>query len=105
LCISVVSENIEKEIATRSVLDAICARLNLASGSLKSIDPNKWVDLSIDQQAIRKAIGDSASQKGWFKKIDVGFKLGEFVVSTLEQISPETDLFQKISLLKEWVYD
>lgn len=105
LCISVVSEYIENEIATQSVLDAICARLNLASGSLKSIDPNTWINPSIDQHAIRKAIGDSAAQKGWFKKIDIGFKLGEFVISKLEQISPETDLFKKIKLLQEWIYD
>jgi hypothetical protein len=104
LCISVVGEYVGQEVATASVLDAIGAKLNLVSGSLKSTDPNLWIDAAKDQQSIRAAVGIATAKKGWFKKVEYGKRLGEFVVSIINQIPPTTDLSTKIMVLKEWVY-
>ena len=63
-----------------------------------------WINAEIPEDDARKAIGTTAKQRGWFKQIHSGERLGEVVASALSEIST-TDLAVKLAELEKWSYD
>ena len=61
----------------------------------------------ISEEDIRNAMGLAAKSKtgAWFKRIDVGQKLGEFICAHWSEFSNESDLIYKLLDLKAWVYN
>lgn len=68
-----------------------------------SINLEDWLKNGIQQDAIRKAIGEVAKAKGWFKRIDLGENLGKLILEDLENLSGK----ETVKLLEEiegWIY-
>ena len=57
-----------------------------------------------DKPDIRNGIGLAAKKGGWFKRIDVGEKLGMFICSNWTRFPNDSDLIRKLTELKTWVY-
>lgn len=55
-----------------------------------------------DSPSIRKAIGEAAHKKEWYKDITRGEIVGDIVSRYLSDIA-NTDLSKKISLIRKWV--
>jgi len=51
---------------------------------------------------LRQAIGITAKQKDWFKRIDLGEDLGRVIVQHISSI-PNSDLAEKIQSLRNWI--
>jgi len=85
-----------------SVFDSICARLKVKQADIGS-NVDAWLQRDISEERIRKAIGASAKEKGWFKRIDHGEDLGRIVVAELAKI-PDKDLRLKVDQLDKWLY-
>jgi len=67
--------------------------------------PEKWIESGNSEEDIRTAVGDAAKNtlNGWFKNITAGQRLGEIVISVLDDISG-TSLQQTISQVEGWIY-
>lgn len=86
-----------------SVFDKICSLLPL-NRARDGTDIDQWLRDGISEEQIRSAIGNSAKDNKWFKRIDYGEALGEIVARELPHIS-DTDLAVKISELSRWAHD
>jgi len=77
--------------------DQVAARMPSSASKLPN-DPSQWSDT----REIRNAIGKAAKKKCWFKRIDLGEKLGLAVARSLRSIG-RTELARTIQALKAWV--
>ena len=83
------------------VIDAIKARLP-GKPKFQSIQLDGWLE-EADEDAIRKAIGEAAHEKKWFKDIARGEELGYLVLAALDEIS-ESPLAKTLARVGKWVY-
>jgi len=79
-----------------SVKDAIAARLQKKGTEFEPIE--NWTETS----ELRQAIGITAKQKDWFKRIDLGEDLGRVIVQHISSI-PNSGLAEKIQSLRNWI--
>ncbi|HHL40508.1 MAG TPA: hypothetical protein ENJ37_08375 [Deltaproteobacteria bacterium] len=86
-----------------SVRDAIATRLEAHSERKLTNNPSDWLGLGPNDDDFRKAIGDAAKKKGWFKRVDLAEDLSEIVIKYYVNIK-ETDLGQKIAALQKWAH-
>ncbi|MDQ1351096.1 MAG: family ATPase [Acidobacteriota bacterium] len=86
----------------QSVFDTICTKLKSNRNSIGT-DIDEWKKQGYSENTIRKAIGESAKEGKWFKRVDYGEQLGKIVTSQLNKM-PENDLKKKIQALSKWVY-
>jgi len=85
-----------------SVRDTIAARLG-APGKKLSGGPSSWLESGLNESDLRKAIGDTAKRKNWFKRVDIAEDLSKVVIEHLDKIQ-EKDLTQKIAALRQWAH-
>jgi putative ATP-dependent endonuclease of OLD family len=85
----------------QSVRDAIQSRLSNPNISLNG-PPFDWFH-QIPEQELRIAIGRTAKEVGWFKRIDFGEELAGIVLNYLDKIK-DSDLGIKIASLRKWSY-
>ena len=78
-----------------SVVDAIAHRRGVQPTELGN--PAAWTD----SQELRAAIGKTAKEKGWFKRIDLGEDLGNIMAEHMEGLAG-TDLRSKLEVLRQW---
>lgn len=92
------------ELGESRVLDAISTKLGQSIISLGT-DIQGWIDEGYSEESIRSVIGVAAKTTlgGWFKNINTGERLGEIVVSALNDIS-RTPLQKSISQIEGWIY-
>lgn len=85
-------------------LDAIGQNLlPKISGNKLSENLDEWMKQGYKQEKIRLALGKTAKSRKWFKRIDLGEKLGSFLGVAIELVSSST-LYKKIDELKRWCY-
>ena len=63
--------------SVRAVRDALAAGLGIKPADLQG-DPDEWVDC-VDEDDYRRALGAVAKDKGWFKSVGMGRRLGHLV--------------------------
>jgi hypothetical protein len=93
-----------EEFGENRVLDAISTKLGATITSLGP-DINKWIGEGYSEENIRSAVGLAAKKtlKGWFKNLNAGERLGEIVVSALNDIKGNP-LEKSISQIEGWIY-
>lgn len=91
---------VEAGIQEQAVLGAINARLpDMKLVSLGDIIA--YQDLARLRQAIYKA--SVADERGWFKTVTAGEKLGDFVFSNVFSQMASTDFYKKLQTVEDWV--
>jgi hypothetical protein len=92
------------EFGEDRVLNSIGNKLGTSITALGT-DIEKWIESGNSEEDIRTAVGDAAKNtlNGWFKNITAGQRLGEIVISVLDDISG-TSLQQTISQVEGWIY-
>lgn len=85
----------------QSVRDAISARIASAPRDFASV--SELIQSGCAELIVRRALGDVAKDKGWFKSTEAGEALGRIVVKYLDRI-PATDTALKIAQLGQWLY-
>lgn len=86
------------------VRDAIKARLSSPPVGLTG-DPQEWLNLGVDEAALRSAVGSAAKNgKGWFKRVGLAEELALIVITHWNAIVA-TDLGQKVAQLKTWAHN
>jgi len=87
-----------------SVRDAIAARLGVST--LLTGSPSDWLATGgIGEDDLRKAVGKTAKEKGWFKRVDLAEDLSKIVAQHLDSNSiQKTDLARKIDALRRWAH-
>lgn len=97
----------EKVATQEGARSRIAQCLNVGTTDLDS-DPAAWESgLRTSNDQIRQALGQAASQTsngGWFKSIERGEMLGEFVTRNLGSFSQSAPLHRGIASLKQFVY-
>lgn len=83
------------EQSIQGVVDAI-------NGRIKPDSVNTVVEDWQDSEPLRKAIGDVATKKDWFKRVDKGEAWGRVILGKVDQSS---ELEQKLSALKNWIHN
>lgn len=89
-------------VTEQAVIDAIKSRL---TGHADITGPliEAWRTAGVADANIRSAIGKTAHQKGWFKTISYGGRLGQLVGESLDEI-PGSELSVLIGRVGAWVY-
>lgn len=85
-----------------SVFDTIWNRIGNPS-TRASNNLNEWLANGISEANIRIAIGVSAKEKDWFKRIDLGEELGKIVIADLPNLSGK-EMLSIIEGIEGWVY-
>lgn len=90
-----------------AVLGRLAAQLNRSPKELSS-DIEQLLKLGFSEKELRTAIAkasvkDDGKKKAWFKRIDLGEKLGEVIVNCFDDCA-DSDMCKKIKLLSEWAY-
>jgi len=67
----------------------------------KETQQNNPVEIWIESDDLRTAIGLSAKKKNWFKRINLGEQLGVIITECLDSIKTK-DLGMKLSILQDW---
>ncbi len=86
-----------------SVSDAISSQLP-DDARLETLDSSEWPGLDMSLDDVRVAIGRASTKGRWFKQEGAGRRLGEIVVSHLDQIT-ETKLGIMIRELADFGLD
>lgn len=85
-----------------SVFDKICSSLGANRVDIGA-DIDNWRERGYSEHRIREAVGESAKQGEWYKRIDHGEDLGRIVVKGLADM-PGQDLTLRIEDLGRWIY-
>jgi len=62
-----------------------------------------WLANGISEQAIRKAIGEAAKEKGWFKRIDIGEELGKLIIEDFPNLTGK-EVATVLQQIEGWIY-
>jgi ABC-type thiamine transport system ATPase subunit len=84
------------------VLDAVRSKLPddaHADGS----DLQTWIGKGVAEADARLAFAAAARKKEWFKRVDLGSRMGEVIVSNAENLQG-TDTWSKLEQLRRWAY-
>lgn len=93
-------EDEEPEAALSSVVDAVQNRQ--APKTEPPLDVTKWIDAGTDLGKARDIVGMAASKKVWFKNVDKGKHLAEFLLTRDElKTGP---VAETVALLREYTY-
>lgn len=91
--------------SAESIVGALSDRLGISQAQL-SDDPTRWVEQSgRSGLTFRTALGDAASQGGWFKTVSGGELLADLIVANEESFPEQTDFAIKLKQLKSCVRD
>jgi len=86
----------------QSVYDTIWNKLGRANHPANN-NLDNWLANDIPEEDIRKAIGESAKEKGWFKRIDYGENLGRLIIEDLPSlVNKETTMV--LDQIEGWIY-
>jgi hypothetical protein len=88
-------------VGPQSVRDSLSRRLPSLSSS-DDLTVETWIARGLFVDDVRAAIGITAKEQGWFKRIDLGIDLAGIVSNVLETI-PESDVYDKMVTLQRWV--
>lgn len=78
-------------------------KLDLDDCTIPSLNISEWEELGIDDDSVRKVIGNTAKNYDWFKNLNDGEILAEIVVPVLQRIE-NTPLAEDLRTLEKWVY-
>jgi len=93
-------EDAEPAAALSWVVDAVQNRQ--APKTEPPLDVAKWIEVGTDLVKARQIVGMAASNKGWFKSVDKGKHLAEFLLARREfKTGPVADT---VALLREHIY-
>ena len=81
----------------------LCAARLPEEPKLIGTAPTAWVTSARSLEEIRRAIGQTAKEKRWFKRQDHGEALGQLVVRALPDIGG-SDLATKLQQLERFAY-
>lgn len=70
---------------------------------LVDTDIDNWLENGITKEDIRRAIGEAAKMKGWFKRIDYGENLGELVVEDFQNLRGK-ETANILEQIESWIY-
>ena len=91
------------ENAENNILESLKAKVDVSKTCL-----DDYFLGSVEENKLRKVIGELAksndTNKKWFKRIDKGKKLGEFVFSMHVELNGK-NLSEVISKIEDWIYD
>ncbi len=87
-----------EENAEESIVDSINSKLDMNFSSIDEISGFQ------DKVQLRKALGEIAKRKGWFKRPDKGEKLGKLVFASFNEMQ-DKDIYFKMEQLKLWLYE
>ena len=85
----------------QDLLSSIASNLNCDRTKLTKNLKN-WDIKNKNNTDYRKAIAETALSKKWFKRIDLGEKLGEIIAT---EINSNQHLFQLLRKLEDWIYE
>ncbi len=88
----------------QSIVDAVSCRLDITGSCTLEEATDQWLSFDFSKDEVRTAIGLTAKEKKWFKRIGWGEQLGTLICKHLPDISG-TDLAMKLEQLRSWVYD
>lgn len=80
-----------------SVIDSIAGRMQWVKSEVENYE--NW----IETPELRKALGETAKSKKWFKNVEKGEKLGGIVIANLGKMDPNGDIPKKLNAIKQWV--
>lgn len=94
-------EIVAEEQTFTALKDSIESHELIVQGALGE-DPNRWPQESTIV-SLRQASAIRAKNNNWFKRVDLAEKVSALFLNELDQID-ETDLAQKIGMIKEWIH-
>jgi len=93
-----------KHRSEESVFDSICQRLSTNVRNIGT-DLDSWLEQGLQEQDIRKAIGEASQQKKkeWFKNIEFGEALGELIIQDFPNLTNK-ETGKILSAIEDWIY-
>ena len=91
-----------EEWGDSQVLDALQARVpgdvKLGGSELES-----WIQEGLREEVLRAAFCAAAKRKEWFKRVDLGRRMGEVLFTYADELGCK-DTWEKLEQLREWAY-
>lgn len=72
--------------------------------SIDTID-YKDIELILGENESRKKLGKIFKSKDWFKRIDKGELLGDFIRKNYDSFDSNKDIIKKLEQVREWAYN
>lgn len=91
-----------EEKGEQSVCETIGSKLGIPFTS-SNINIDDWLKNGVQHEDIRKAIGEVAKTKGWFKRIDLGENLGKLILDDLENLR-DKEAIKLLEKIEGWIY-
>lgn len=88
-------------LGREAIRDAVKAagEINLPT----SLHVEECLGSDVTETSVRNVLGEVSKKKGWFKRIDLGERVGSVVAKALSGI-PDSDLALKLGRLGDWVH-
>lgn len=74
-----------------------------AENRSKNNDIDEWLANGVAEGDIRKAVGEAAKEKGWFKRINCGEDLGKLIIDDLPNLSGK-ETATILEQIEGWIY-
>ena len=75
----------------------------LSAERIPFTEDNGSITVSALAEEQRKALGNAAKKKGWYKRIGLGERFGRIVLDNLDTLAPDSTLRKTVMSLADWV--
>ena len=96
-------DEVIKEKESKSILDQIGSRCGIVNLMTRGTTFLAWLDADLSSEMARAALGKAAKEKGWFKNVTLGIRLGEIVAGSLPKMS-QTPTATTLAAVLKWIY-